>query len=106
MRDQLGQAAAEMRRLKHILKDPAKIGPGDLIRVDTHSTIAKIQRPNIVESEDMIDMTVGDEDRIEPIDLRPQSLLTEIDRRIYENFRFVMLNEDGHPKSFVTRIVG
>src|SRR5688500_10709228 len=48
MRNQLRQSAADVCRLKNILKDPAKIGPRDLVRVYTHCTITKIQRPNII----------------------------------------------------------
>ena len=54
----------------------------------------------------MIDMAMGYQDSIEPIDLRSQSLLTEINRRIYENYLFIVLNENGDSEAFVSRIVG
>ena len=68
VRDQLRKTPAEVRWLKDVLKDSAKVAPRDLVRIHAHCTMAEIERPDIVEPEDVIDVTVRYEDRIEAID--------------------------------------
>jgi hypothetical protein len=44
--------------------------------------MAKIQRPNVIESENVISVTVRDEDRIEVFQANFQGLLSKVTRRI------------------------
>jgi hypothetical protein len=52
----------------------------------------------------VIDMAVGDENRIKARDLCPKGLLTEIDGSIDEDLCFVMFDQDRDSKAFVARI--
>ena len=65
MRDELRQAAAEVRWFENVLKDAAKIDPRDLVREDRHRTVSKIQRPNIVEAEYVVDVAMRDQHGID-----------------------------------------
>src|SRR5688500_13926690 len=56
VRDQLRKAAAKVRRPKDVLKNSAEVDPCDLIRKHAHRTVTKIEWPNIVEPEDVIDV--------------------------------------------------
>lgn len=78
VRDQLRQAAAKMNGMKNVLKDPAKIDPRDLIREDRHRTVPKIQRAYVIQAEHVVDVTVCYQNRVEPVDLGTQGLLTKI----------------------------
>src|SRR5687768_15486485 len=105
VRDQLGQTAAEMRRVKNILKDSTKIYPRDLVRVNTHRPVTKIERPNVVETEDMIDVAVRDQDRVQSLDLRTQRLLSKINRCVDKDLFITVFDKDGDAKAFVTGIL-
>src|SRR6185369_2013752 len=74
----LRQASAKVRRFKDILKNPANILPGAFIRIKTERAMTKIQRTNIVEAENMISVTVSDEDCVEVPQANSQSLLPKI----------------------------
>lgn len=97
VRDQLGQAAAKMNRFEDVLEDPPEIYPRDLVRKDRHRAKAKVQRPDVIESENVIDVTVRDENRVDPLDLRPQRLLPKVDRCIDEDLVVIMLDEYRDP---------
>ena len=97
VRDQLGQAAAKMNRFEYVLENPPEIDPRDLVRKDRHRAKAEVERPYVIESEDVIDVTVGDENRVDPLDLRPQRLLAKIDRCIDEDLVVIVLNEYRDP---------
>src|SRR5690606_10520488 len=78
VRYQLRQPAAEMRRLKDVLKDPAKVDPCDLIRKDRHRPVPEIQWPDVIQPKNMIDVTVRDQHCIQPANIRAQGLLPKI----------------------------
>ena len=48
------------------------------LRVETKRAVAKIQRANIVETENVIGMAMRDHDRIEPLQSIAQRLLAKI----------------------------
>ena len=96
MRDQLRQAAAEMDRLEYVLKDPAEIDPRDLIGKNGHRPKPEIQRTNIVEPENMVDMAMRDQNGIQITDVCPQGLLTEIGRGIDEDRLTVLFDQYGN----------
>lgn len=106
VRDKLRQPAAQVGRLKDVLKDPAKVGPGNLIGEDRHRPVAKIQRPNVIEAEDVIDVAMRDEHRVELADFGPQCLLTEIGRGINEDRLAFVLDEDRDAEPLITRVIG
>src|ERR1041385_5264213 len=60
----LRQAAAKVRGLENILKDSPDVLPGAFVGVDAQRSMSKIQRANVIESENMIGVTMGNEDRI------------------------------------------
>ena len=51
-------------------------------------------------------MTMRDEDRVEPLDLRPQSLLAEVDGSIDEDLGFVMFEKDRDSETLIARVFG
>src|SRR5438067_11292538 len=61
VRDNLWQAAAEMRRLEHVLKNSADVFPGTFVCVKAERAVTKIERPNVIKSENVIGVTMGDE---------------------------------------------
>jgi len=95
-----------MDRLENVLEDPAQINPCDLVRIDRHCSVAEIQGTNIVKSENVIDMTVGNKDGVEITNVCAQGLLSKVRRRIYENRLAIVFDEDRNSKAFVTRICG
>ncbi len=106
VRDKLRQPAAQVGRLKNVLKNATKVDPGDLIREDRHRPVAKIQRPDVIKAEDVIDVAVSDEHRIELADICPQCLLAEIRRGIDEDRLPFMLDEDRDAEPLITRVIG
>ena len=85
VRYQLRKPAAEMCWLEYVLEDSAEIHPRNFIGVDAHRPVTEVQRPDVVQAEDVIDMAMRYQNGVEALDLRPESLLPEIDRRIDEN---------------------
>lgn len=76
--NQLGQPAAEMRRFKNVFEYPAKVFPGGFICKNRHCSVSEIQRPNVIQPENMVNMAMSNEYRIEISDICPQCLLTKI----------------------------
>src|SRR2546425_13333017 len=58
MRDDLRQAAAEMRRLKYVLKNSPDVFPGAFVCIKSERAMTKIKRPNVIKSENVIGMTM------------------------------------------------
>ena len=106
VRDELRQPAAEMRRLEDVLEDAPKVDPRDLVREDRHRTVAEVQGTYIVEPEDVIDVAVRDEDRVDVADIGSKRLLPKIARCIDEDGLPGVLDEYGDSESFILRIVG
>src|SRR5205085_10329306 len=106
VRHNLRQPAAEVRRLEHILKDPANVFPGAFVRVKAERSMTKIQWPNVIKSENVIGMTVRDEDRIEVFQADFQGLLAKVTGRIDNDRIAVMFDMDRNAKALVAWIVG
>lgn len=106
VRDELRQPAAEMGRLKYVLKDPAKVGPGDLIGKDRHCPVAKVERPDVIKPEDVIDVAMSDQHRVELADICPKSLLAKVRRGIDEDRLSLVLDEDRNAEPLVPRVIG
>src|SRR6185503_20023616 len=85
VRYHLGQPATEMRRLEDIFEDAIDVDPGAFIGVKAERAVAKIQRTNIVEPEDVVRMAVRNQDRIQTLQAVAQGLLPEVGRSIDEN---------------------
>ena len=68
VRHDLWQPAAEMGRLKHVLKNSADVFPGALVCVQAECAMPKIKRPNVIQPEDMIGMTMRDEHCIQMLE--------------------------------------
>ena len=106
VRDQLRQSAAEVGGFEDVLEDALEIDPCDVVCEDRHRSESKIQRADVVETEDVIDVAVRNQNSVEAFDLCPQRLLPEIARSIDENFLILMLDEYRNSKPFVARILG
>jgi len=83
-----------MNWLKNVLKDTAKVYPRDLIREYRHRSVLEVERTNVVQAENVIDVTMSYQDRVEPIDLCPERLLTKIYRRIDQDLFIVVFDKD------------
>ena len=106
MRYQLRQAAADVCWLENVLKYSPEVSPRDLVSKDSHRTKPKIQRADIVEAEDVIDMAMRDQNSIEMSDIGPECLLTKVDRGIDKNACVLVFNEYRNPQPFITGILG
>lgn len=96
VRDQLRQPAAEMRRFKDVFEYPTQVGPRDLISINAHRAMSEIQRPYIVEPENVIDVAMRQHHGIQPIDAGTQCLLAKIDRRIDEDLFIRVFDQHGN----------
>src|SRR5438876_1200257 len=78
VRDDLRQAAAKVRRLEHILEDSSDVYPGPLVRIQTQRAMAEVQRPDIVESKNVIGVAMRNQDCIQSLQTMTQCLLPKI----------------------------
>lgn len=92
VRDKLRKAAAEMRRFEDVLKDTPEVDPRDIVRKYRHRAVAKIERPNVIEAENMIDVAMRYQHRIHLSDICPQRLLPKICRCIDQYRRAVVFD--------------
>src|SRR6185436_17522894 len=67
--------------------------------------MTKIQWANIVEAENMVRVTVSDEDCVEVLHANSQSLLPKIARSVNDNCLAGVFDEHRNPETIVTRIV-
>ena len=81
-----------MRRLKDISENATKVSPGDVVGIDAHCSVAKIQRADVVEAENMIDVAMRDQNGVEMADLCPQGLLAKVDRCIDKDLFIAVFN--------------
>jgi len=106
VRYKLRQAAAKMARLKNVFEYAAKIDPRDLVCKYRHRAIAEIQRPDIVEAEHMVNVTMSDKDGVQPLYSGSKRLLSKI-RRSVDQDRFTgMFDQDGNAQAIVPRVIG
>jgi len=97
MGHELRQASAEVCGSKDVSENVFEIGPRDLIRVNAHRPVAKIQRPNVVQPKYMIHMAMSDQNSVEMCDLRSQGLLAKVDRGIDKDLPIPMLDQYRNP---------
>ena len=95
-----------MYRFENVLKDPAEVDPRNIIREDRHCTVPEIQRTNIVEPKDVIDVTMGYQDRVEITDPSTQGLLAKVRGRIDQNRPSGVLDQHRNSEPFIPRILG
>lgn len=106
VRYQLRESTAKVHGFENILKDPAEVDPRNVISEDRHRSVPEIQRTNIVEPKDVIDVTMGYQDRVEVIDPRTQGLLAKVRGRIDQNRSSGVFDENGNTQAFIPRIHG
>jgi hypothetical protein len=106
VRNDLRKTAAEMVRLKDVLKDSANIHPGSLVGVKPDWTIPEIQRPDVVQPEYMIDVAMCNQYRIQPTQSVSQSLLPEIRRGVDQYSLSTMLDYYRDTKPLVPGVGG
>src|SRR5215213_11834655 len=82
VRNDLRQTAAEMRRLEDVLENAFDVHPGTFIRTDTERAKTKVERADVVETENVIGVTVSDQNRVEMFKSKAQCLLSKVGRRI------------------------
>jgi hypothetical protein len=74
----LRQTTAEVRRLKDVFEDAPNIGPGPFVGIDAQCAVPKVQGPNVIETENVIGVTMGYQDRVESFQPVSQSLLPKV----------------------------
>src|ERR1043165_825727 len=94
IRNYLRQTTAKVRWLKDVLEDTFDIDPGAVVCVNTQRTKTKVQRSDVVETKNVIGVTVSDENCIELFQSEAQSLLAEVCRRIDEDSTPRLFNDD------------
>jgi hypothetical protein len=95
-----------MHGFENVLEDAAKVDPSGLVCEYRHCAVFEIERTNIVEAENVIDVAVRDQNGIKPLDICPQGLLTKIDRCIDEDLFVLVFDQDRNPQPLVARVVG
>jgi hypothetical protein len=93
-----------MDGFEYVLKYSAKVDPRDLVREDRHRSVTEIQRANIVQPEDVVDVAMGYKDGVEPLYLRPQCLLAKIDRGVDEDLGIAVFDQDRNAQPLITRV--
>lgn len=106
VRDQLRKATAEMCRLEDVLEDAAKVDPRYLVCEDRHCPVSKIKGANVVEAEDVVNVTVRDQHRVELSDIRPQRLLAKVTRGVDEYCLAAVFDQYRNSQTLVPRILG
>ena len=94
MWDDLRQAPAEVRRLKNVFEDAPDVDPCSLVGVESQRAMAKVQRPNVVETKDMICMAVCHQYCVEMLQMLPQRLLAKISRGVNDDGLAGMFDQD------------
>ena len=69
VRYELRQAAAEMSWIEDVLEYATKVGPSNLVRINAHRAVAKIQLTNIVKPKNVVNVTMRDENCVKMADL-------------------------------------
>src|SRR5438132_759428 len=95
-----------MRRLKNVFEDATNIDPRALVRVQAEWAVAKVERANIVQSENVIGVAVCDQDRVEMLQAMTQSLLAKVGGSIDDDCLAAVLDQNRDAQTFDTRIVG
>jgi hypothetical protein len=83
-----------MRRLKHVLKNAADVLPRTLVGVEPQRAMPEIQWSNVIESEDMISVTMRDQYGIKMLQPNLQSLLPKVTRRVDDDCLTGVFDED------------
>src|ERR1043166_9820359 len=72
------QTATEVRRLEDVLEDAFDIYPRAFIRVDIQRAKTKVQRSDVVETKNVIGVTVCDEHSVHVLQTKAQRLLSKV----------------------------
>ncbi len=83
-----------MRRLEDVFEDAFDIDPGAFICINTQRSETKVQRPDVVETKNVIGMAVRDQNGVEMFQPEAQRLLTKIGRRIDQHGASGMFDDD------------
>ena len=94
IRDYFGQTAAKMRWLKDVLENTFDIDPCAFVCVNAKRTETKVQRPDVVETKNVVCVTVCDENSVELFQTEAQSLLTKVCRRVDQDSTSRLFNYD------------
>ena len=65
VRNHFRQTAAEVRRLEDVFEDAFDIDPRAFVRINAECAETKVQRADVVETKNVIGVTVRDQDRVE-----------------------------------------
>ncbi len=94
-----------MRRLEYVSEHAPDIDPGAFVRVNAKCPETKVERPDVVEAEDVIGVTVRYQDCVEAFQAVAQCLLAKVGRGIDEYDFARVFDDDGNSQTFIARIV-
>jgi hypothetical protein len=66
-RNHFRQTAAEVRRLEDVFEDAFDVYPGAFIRANAECAKAKVQRPDVIQTKNVIGVAVGNKNEIESL---------------------------------------
>src|SRR5689334_6651565 len=101
----LRQSATEVRWFEDVLEDAFDIYPRTFVRMNAECAEAKVERANVVEAEDVIGVTVGDQNGVETFESEAQRLLAKIGGGIDEDGLARVFDDHRNAQTFVARIV-
>jgi hypothetical protein len=88
------QAATKMRWLEDVFEDAFNINPGALIGADVKRAKAKVQRPDVIKTKDVVGVAMSDQNSVEMFQSETQRLLPEIGRSVNEDCPTAMFDDD------------
>ena len=89
-----GQTATKVRRLEDVLEDAFDIDQRSFVRKDAERSETKVQRPNVIETKNVIGMTVSNQNCIEMFQTKSQCLLSKIGGGVDEYGAAGMFDDD------------
>ena len=95
MGNYLGQATTKMRRLEDVCEDAPDVDPCPFIGVNAQGAKPKIERANIVETENMVGVAMRDQDGVKTLQSISQGLLAKVGRSVNQNRLAGMFDENG-----------
>lgn len=101
----LRKATADILCFEDIIEDTTQLTPRDLARVDGDGAILEIDGSDIVESEDVVCVTMSDQQGLDAPETAAERLLPEIRRDIDQQPMAVMVDEKPGAKAFIPWIV-
>jgi hypothetical protein len=104
LRGDLRQTAADVLNIEDVMEDLPQLAQRVFAREEWNRALPEIYRADIIEPEDVIGVAVRDQQRIDPVDLFPESLLPEVGGYIDDQTLIIILDHESGAQPFIARI--